>query len=270
MTTLAEEFAAIERAMQRCPEPDVVFDARPFRAESVTKAREAWRGRAVVEYRSTTIFAALAAQLVEARARCETTAVMLRMAQDEARHGARCMRVVRALGGDEKSTEFPEEMSVVPLARHAGVSVQERVLRNVIYTTCLSEMVAVAQLADTLESTTEPYLREQTRQLLADEVLHGQFGFLYLAEQRALLARAPDLVAGLERYLRHAFAILETELVPTNLEVRATDEERALGLTDAKRRREIFYAAMEEAIVPGLEERGLDAGKSWRTRSRLD
>ena len=43
------------------------------------------------------------------------------------------------------------------------------------------EVVNTANLVDILDTMTDPYLREATRQLLADEVFHGTFGFEYLA-----------------------------------------------------------------------------------------
>jgi hypothetical protein len=151
------------------------------------------------------------------------------------------------------------------------VSPEERALRNVLYTTSLSEMVAVAMLVDELDRTTDPFLREAVRQILSDEVLHGQFGFHYLEAWRPWLDRHPEAVAGLERYLQHAFVVIEAELAgPPRAPKKLTDDEQALGLPDGARHRDIFYGAMEQAIVPGLERLGIAAGKSWRERRRLD
>jgi len=160
---------------------------------------------------------------------------------------------------------------VQPLGRHAGVSPEERALRNVLYTTSMSEMVAVAMLVDELDRVSDPYLHESVRQILSDEILHGQFGFHYLEAWRPWLDEHPDALAGLERYLQHAFVIIEGELAGPAREPRQlSEDEKALGLPDGVRHREIFYGTVEEAIVPGLERLGVAAGKAWKSRKRLD
>ena len=220
----------------------------------------------VLEHRSTAVFGALALQLVEANASLDAKLVMLRMAQDELRHTATCGEVVHALGGE---SAFIADVHVEPLAQHRTCTVEERALRNVIYTTCLSEMVAVARLADELEAMRDPFLRDATRRLLADEVLHGQFGFHYLEAWRAFLDERPEGMRSLERYLQHAFAVLEQALVPPMREYRLSDDELALGLSPYERGRAIFYETMQEAVVPGLERFGLGAARAWRARGEV-
>jgi hypothetical protein len=161
-------------------------------------------------------------------------------------------------------------VACAPLAVHKGCSPEQRALRNVIYTTCMSEMVAVALLVDSLDEIKEPFLRDRTRLLLADEILHGQFGFHYLAAWKDWLEQHPDEVRLLERYLVHAFAVIEDALAgPPVRKIERTPDEIALGLPEPERSRAIFYQTMEHATVPGLERFGIDAGKSWRDRRRL-
>jgi hypothetical protein len=265
---LKREFTLLDRALQRRPDADVTFDASSVPARVLAALRASWRERAIMEYRSTTLFAAIANQLVIAGEPPETTAVMLRMAQDEARHGARCLAVVRALGGD---ASLPTELGVEPLAEHEGTTPRERVLRNVLYTTCLSEMVAIAQFVDTLEHTREPYFHEQLRQLLADEILHGQFGFHYLDSIRPWLVDHPQVVESTAEYLQFAFGVLEAALappLPAQLP-ELPDDALRVGLSDPRRRRDVFYATIEEAIVPGLERFGIAAARAWTSRRRV-
>jgi hypothetical protein len=220
------------------------------------------------EHRSTTVFSSLAAQLVEANATIDAKTVMLRMALDELRHTETCGEVVAALGGGSSCTM---DVSVAPLARHRGCSPEERALRNVIYTSCLSEMVAVARLVDELDATKDPFLRDATRRLLADEVLHGQFGFLYLESWKPWLDAHADARASLEHYLTHAFAVLEAELAgPKTPRTKWTDDERALGLAGTATPFTIFHDTITHAVVPGLERFGIDARKAWKKRRRLD
>ena len=265
-TPIEKEYLRLEASLGRVEASGHPFDASLYPADVVSKVAREWQLRMVFEHRSSMVFAQLAQQLYEANAPLDMKIVMLRMAQDELRHAGTCADVIRALGG---SPEPEAALEVVPLARHGERTAEERALRNVRYTTCLSEMVACARFVATIDVTRDPYLRDVQRALLADEVLHGQFGFHYLAWMQPWLDAHPGERASVERYLVHAFAILESELAPVGPFVSLTGAERALGANDPAAAREIFYATMEGAVVPGLERLGLAADASWRQRRRL-
>jgi 1,2-phenylacetyl-CoA epoxidase catalytic subunit len=265
-TPLAGELEAIESAMQRIPPTTHTFDPKRWSPAAIASSITQWSQRMAFEHRSSMVFSQLAQQLFEANATLDAKVVMMRMAQDELRHTATCAGVLAALGA---SPEVDTDLVVEPLARHEGITLEERALRNVIYTTCMSEMVACARFVATLDRTTDPFMRDAARRLLADEVLHGQFGFHYLAAWRPWLDAHPAAQAGLERYLVHAFAVIETELAPTPPFRAITDDEKALGVDDAALAREVFYGVMEGAVVPGLEQLGVAAGPAWRERRRL-
>ncbi len=267
-TPLHKEYRALDEGIRRTQTLVPTFDAGAWDPRAVASAREMWHQRMQFEHRSTTVFSNLAAQLFEANATLDAKCVMLRMAQDELRHTETCGDVVRGLGGEPV---FQADLTVAPLATHRGCSPEERALRNVIYTTCLSEMVAVARLVDEVDSTRDPFLRDATRRLLADEVLHGQFGFHYLEAWRPWLDAHPEVIRSLERYLVHAFAVIEPALAPdTRGMAKPSEEEIALGLSLPDRSRQIFYDTLEHAVIPGIERFGIDAGRSFRERKRLD
>ncbi len=267
-TPIEKEYRLVDDGIRRTEALVSTFDAGAYDPRAIATVRDSWSFRMAAEHRSTAVFGALALQLIEANASLDSKLVMLRMAQDELRHTETCGEVVRALGGEPT---IETDVSVAPLATHRGTSHEERALRNVIYTTCLSEMVAVARLVDELDSTRDPFLRDATRRLLADEVLHGQFGFHYLEASRAWLEQNGDVVRSLERYLQHAFAVLEAALGGrTGGGRKLTEDELALGLQPPERGREIFYETLEHAVVPGLERFGIDARTAWRERRRLD
>jgi hypothetical protein len=265
-TPLEKEYREICAAMTRCGQSVERFDAGAYDPRAVAVARAMWLHRMEVEHRSTTVFSSLAAQLVEANATLDSKVVMLRMAQDELRHTETCGRVVRELGGEPVCTVT---LDVAPLAQHRGCSPEERALRNVLYTTCLSEMIAVARFVDTLDTMSDPYLRDATRLLLSDEILHGQFGFHYLEAWRPWLDAHPEVRPSLARYLRHAFVVLEDALAGSSTRPHAplTADEIALGLPDPARARDVFYGTIEGAVVPGLERFGIEAGEAWRKRA---
>lgn len=265
-TPLDAELDAIETGLARVPPSTATFDRSKWDPAAIELLKVQWTFRMAFEHRSSMVFSQLAQQLYEANATLDAKVVMLRMAQDELRHTATCASVLVALGAPGV---VDAELDVEPLARHEGTTREERALRNVIYTTCMSEMVACARFVATLDRTTDPFMRDVTRRLLADEVLHGQFGFHYVSAWRPWLDAHPEVNAGIERYLVHAFAVIEGELAPKPPFRALSADEIALGADDGALAREVFYGTTEHAIVPGLERLGIDAGKAWRERRRL-
>jgi len=264
-TPIEKEYRAIADAMIRCNRSVHSFDASAYDPASVAAARRVWQVRMDAEYRSTSVFSAMTAQLMEAGASLDSVAVVLRMAQDEVRHAEVCGEVIAALGGDVR---IQPPADIPPLARHPGASPEERALRNVIYGCCLSEIVNTARFVDMLDTMTDPYLRDVTRQLLSDEVLHGQFGYHYLEAWRGWLDVHPEVKVSLGRYLRHAFAVLERQLSGAGAPPRELSaDDRALGMPDPARLPETFYQTITCAIVPGLERFGIDAGAAWTSRT---
>lgn len=260
-TANEREYRAIDKALSRRPNAPWRWDVATLDPALVELLRWTWRERMRIEYRSSAVFGQLATQLMEADAHLDEQVVMLRMAQDELRHAGTCADILRGLGADPTFEPLPLE----PLATHRGASPAERALRNVIYTTCLSEMVACARFVATLETTSDPQMVAALERLLSDEQLHGKFGFHYLAARTL----DPALCERLAHYLVHAFAVIEPELAPAPPHRPLRDCERAFGIEDPALAHEVFYATIEGAIIPGLEQAGIAAGQAWRTRRRL-
>jgi hypothetical protein len=263
----AKEYREVTEGMQRCSRNATRFDVAAYDPAAILQVQAMWRGRMTSEYRSTSVFSALASQLMEANAPMDCTAVVLRLAQDEVRHAALCGEILAALGGEPVA---PAPADLPPLARHKGTTPEERVLRNVIYGSCLSEMINTSRFVDTMDTMTDPFLRDITRVLMSDEIVHAQFGFMYLEVQKGWLERHPEVRVSIGRYLRHAFGILEQQMSGTGVPRRTlTSDERALGLTDPARLPETFYDTLAGAILPGLERYGIEASIAWRDRARV-
>ena len=262
-TALEREYRALATSIARVPPVDSSFDPSAYDRRSVARARAHWSARMVDEYTSTSVFGALDAQLMEANAPLDTTAVALRMGQDELIHAEACSGVVAALGGDVTPMR---EASLTQIARHPGLAPRERALRNVLFATCISEMHSVAYFVASLERMTDPFLRGVTRRLLSDEVLHGSFGFHYLETCRSWLDA--DASASVARYLRFGFAVAERELTRgSDAKVQVGRDDAALGLLAPGELGEVFRRTMAEAVVPGLERFGIPAEEAWRLRA---
>lgn len=266
-TAIEDEYAALRRGIARCAPRDVAFDARLYAPEAVAEARELWRVRMRAEHDSVSVFTGMTMRLLEAHGTLDAEAVMLRMAADEVRHAELCGEAVRALGGDG-TCEVAAEPQRLPL--HPGCGPEERALRDVLYGCCLVETMNTAQLVDQLDCTADPYLHERTRLLLADEVLHGSFGYEYLAAWAPWLDAHPAARTSIEGFLRHAFAFLEHARAGRGNTPRPLSADQlALGISDPMRVPEVFIQTIEGAILPALERFGLDASTAWRER-RLD
>ena len=240
-TPIADEYHFVNTTMARYARKVRSFDATLYDPRVVERSREMWLSRMESEHRSTSVFAALCNQLMEAGASWDM----------ESGKAARSL-----------------ERTIAPVARHRDSSRMECALRNVIYGCCLSETVNCARFVDAIDTMSDPLAIDVTKQLLSDEALHAQFGFHYLDEWSVWLAANPDVRASISRYLRYAFAVLEKDMAGRDLTPRALGaDERALGLTDPERVQEIFYTTVPGAIVPALERYGFDAEQSWVERS---
>jgi hypothetical protein len=224
-------------------------------------ARATWRGRMVNEYASSRVFDGLAAQLRAAGLDASSVASCQAFAEEERTHGALCGAVVHALGGEAVAPDRLE--GAFPLHPDAGPI--EGVLRNVVSVSCMSETVAVSLIGAERLLMPEGELRELLTRIWADEIGHARFGWLLVA--KLLPTINADERARLGSYLAVAFAHLERhELAHLPAEVRPPPEGAALGLCSGADARALFYATVEQVVVPRLDALGLDASAAWAGR----
>lgn len=226
-------------------------------------AREGWRARALHEHQSACVFSRLLPQLIEAEASIEYKTVILRASMDEIRHASLCLQLVAYLGG---VPEIEGELATEPLPEHPGRTPRERVLRNIVFASCLSETISTSLLAEEREQTIEPRIRRVVEQLSADEILHAKLGWSLLGEWLPQLSA--EELAGLERYLPVALGTIEQKMLgsmplPPVLPPALRAELTALGVLDGHEGREILYAVLEDVVIPRFEELGLPGRAAW-------
>ncbi len=259
-TPLAAEWDRLVRgALRRGALPEdvrAVVDLDAYDGRAVAAARAGWRRRMVDEHRSATVFSGLLPQLIEAELPIDFQGVVLRMAMDELRHGALSGAVARALGAEpvmeiEDAPEAP--------AKHEGATPLVRVLRNVIYASCISETASVALTAAERETVDAPFVRAVLDQLFGDETLHARFGWLCLAETRGRLTS--DEREAVEAYLPHALAHYQQSIMgrigaaaalgPEELRDRAR-----LGVLDPALARDVLEDTLRDVVAPRLRDAG--------------
>lgn len=256
------------RALARAQRPAGI-DLRMLDDRLRAAAIATWRARMVNEHGSAPVFEGLVAQL-DTLARLgvlepQQIERARSFAAQERRHGIACGAVVEALGGDAEAQALPEQ----EFPEHADASGElEACLRNLVSICCLSETVAVALIAAERHDMPTGSLRELLTGIWAEECGHANFGWRLLPK---LLVRADEqTLDGLGEYLRLAFAELEAhELthLPAGFVMPRGGE--VYGLCDGAQARELFYATVEQVIVPGLEAHGLPARHAWATRARV-
>jgi hypothetical protein len=240
-----------------------------YSAEAQAIARANWLARMRQEHDSAAVFAGMLPQLVEAGCSLEMKTVVLRSAIDELRHAALCGQVATMLGGEPvvEANLHPRE-----LPRHEGCSPLERIVRNVLFVSCISETVAVAVLTDERDHVREPNVDRVLQQLAGDETLHARIGWIFVRENWPKLdndarERMHDYLAAALGYYERRVAEVAT---PHRLEPALVDEARALGFAYGAEVREIVRETLETVVVPQLAACGPDARRAWASRVCAD
>jgi len=212
----------------------------------------------VNEHGSSAVFAALAEQVREAGLGEEAALACEAFAAEEREHGILCGSVVEALGGEARAPA----LAPAELPRHEDVSRREALLRNLLSVSCLSESIAVALIGAERLKMPPGALRDLLTRIYADEVGHARFGWRVVTEQAPSLDGAARERLG--DYLEVAFAHVEAhELAHLPIAPALPEGAEALGLCDGAEARGLFYATVEEVIVPRLEALGLPAARAW-------
>ncbi len=227
-------------------------------------AQRTWLGRMVNEHASGNVFDQLADALRRAGAGAERVDECRAFAHEERRHGVLCGAVAQALGARPRAIA---RESNLPRHLDAG-SELESLTRNLLSVSCLSETIAVAIISAEREEMPDNDVRRVLSQILADEIGHARFGWTLVAEI------LPDLGAAakqrLAAYLTVAFAHVEAhELAHLPNTGAPPPGAEAVGVCSGREARATFYAAIEEVIIPRLEDHGLAARHAWETRRTL-
>jgi hypothetical protein len=221
-----------------------------------------WRARMVNEHASARVFEALAEQL-QRLDQSDAARQARAFATEERRHGAQCGAVVEALGGHALAAVDPPS----PFPSHPDAATElDALVRNVVSICCMAETVAVALIGAERLQMPEGPLRELLTRILADEVGHARFGWRLLDELAPRLDAAAR--ARLGDYLTVAFDhLVEHELAHLPESSRPPAHGAAWGLCNGRDARRLFFDVVRDAVIPGLQARGLPAQAAWDRRA---
>lgn len=240
------------------------LDASSLGAVGRELVGKSWRERAWQEHLAVGAFAILTTEL--AADGCDNAILerVARAASDEVRHARICQRMANALLGADATPARARGLPNVP--RYAGTEPADRALYHVVEMCCLSETVTGVCFTEMLARASDRTAHAVLESLLADEIDHGRVGWAYLAARRAE-QRLGDLSRELPKMLERVFRPL---LVPPALPPEADDPAlEAFGWLGPRALREQVKESLNDVILPGFEELGVDLGPSQGTLDEL-
>lgn len=144
---------------------------------AVAIGRSAWEQMTLNEYRSQVGFTDLLHAMTRLGLSRDSLQTMERLTRDEVVHVELCRRMVVGLGG---SDIIPGEPQWVGLDESLP-SMVERVIEMVTTSLCIGESLSCALLGAAAKAAKDPVAKAVLTRMTADESIHGQSGFHYLA-----------------------------------------------------------------------------------------
>jgi hypothetical protein len=284
LAAATERLGRMHRAqVHRDPWPDFTsfeparYDARLRRAAAVQ-----WAGRARAEHGSVQQFTILAHTLCNARIELHVLGALARLTTDEVRHAELCAEMALAVWSEGTATEpavFRWDRPRLPWVGPPALGDDLRptlawAAEAVLVSCCIGETLSRPMLEAIAVVATEPLAQAVAKQILRDEHLHATFGWETLglllpriddAQREALAQRMMKSFGAVEATT--ACGIPVEAVAGKSLEIGEGSEPNLGTLTDEQYAM-IFFATMENEVLPQLQALGLDAMEAWRRRPR--
>lgn len=278
----SERLGRIHRSqIERERWPDFAgFEAGRYSPELRQEAARQWAGRARAEHGSIHQFSAVAHALCEARVGLEVLGALSRLIADEVRHVDLCARMALVCDPEGPLREPERFRWSVPAAPWPDAPRAERreellawAASAIAIACCVGETLSRPMLEALVVVTTDPVAADVSRQILRDEHLHAAFGWDALAliypalDERGrgrVQAELTRAFGGFEATTAGGYTIEEI----AGRELVIAREGPNLGTLSAEQFAVIFYATLEQEIVPGFAAIGIDARRAWAERPR--
>lgn len=223
----------------------------------MTRITAEWSARVAAEYRSAALTAQVLHWAVLAAFPEELLHTALRIVRDELDHASLSHQCLVELGG----ADVPVPLDVAGLAEPPTDGVLGGLVDSVVKNFCLGETFAVPLFDAMRRNATHPAVRPVITRVLKDEAVHRQFGWDALDE---LLGRDPGVAARVAARLPGWIDAFREAYAPDADGEALTDEERAAGLLDLQRYREVFWTTLQGDVATKLERRGFALPEAYR------
>ncbi len=264
--------------VHRDPWPDfAAFDRAAYDEPMRRAAAVQWAGRARAEHGSVHQFTQIGHALANACAPLHLLGAIARLVTDEVRHAELCAEMAHAcwpegLAAGDPVFGWPPPTAPWRAPPSEGAAAIERWAAEAIAVACcLGETLSRPMLEAIAVVTTCPVAEACARQILRDEHLHATFGWEALGW---LLPRLDDAArTSLQACIAHAFAGLQATTAcgigveqVSGKELEIVRGAPNLGTLTDLQYAMIFYATIEQEILPALDELGLDGAAAWSRR----
>lgn len=136
----------------------------------------AWQQMTLNEYRSQVGFTTVLHAMTQLGLPRDALQTMERLTRDEVVHVELCRRMVTGLGGDDLIPGTPQWVSLLP-----ELEPFEQVVEFIITSLCIGETLSCALLGAAGKVATDAMAKTVLTRMTADESIHGQSGFHFLA-----------------------------------------------------------------------------------------
>lgn len=214
--------------------------------ESRAIGRGAWEQMTLNEYRSQVGFTDLLHAMTRLGLSRDSLQTMERLTRDEVVHVELCRRMVVGLGGSDVIPGTPQWVGLDP-----SLPPLEQVTEMVTTSLCIGETLSCALLGAAAKAATDPTAKAVLTRMTADESIHGQSGFHFLA----------TLLPALTKRARRTLERRATEAAEIAYGICLTpyeDVEHAFGALPYARLTPIVKGTWRKVIGPGLERLGLE------------
>ena len=212
-----------------------------------------WAERAQAELGAAQRFRALAAALPALNLSPQLISLAMSAAADEDEHAYLCAKMARQLGHSNGFETLINSGSGQPTSWHHRADDGERVLLDVVLQCCITESMNATLLTAIYEHADPSPGRDLIRQILKDEVKHGQLGWAILQD----VSERMDL-GFVSEYLETMLDLaVRDELFLPSLDASNSDT-YAYGVMPRQHRLKHFCEALDAVLKPGFEHFGIE------------
>jgi hypothetical protein len=217
-----------------------------------------YREAALLEHASIAAFARFTLQLLELGAPADLCSAAQQAMHDETSHAQLCFTLASRYAGQPLA---PGPLSMSNVLAPATL---DDVARLCLLEGCVGETLAALDAAEALAGATDPEVRRALQSIAHDERRHAELGFRFVAwalEQNAGSGLGRALAAVLEATVAASRSARRTS--PRTGEASDADDDARLeahGLLSERRRSALRHAALEEVVVPCVQQLLAEAG----------
>lgn len=243
-------------------DPAPPFDARELAPDVVLAARAGWLRLVETEHESIVISGWMASALARLGAPLDIIGAFGRVVEDEIRHVDICAQMVEMLGGTPSIPHSPAPPFPVSLDGKAAEEAEFELLAGLVGFFCVFEHLSAHVFRQSLEVAEADVARWALSEIHRDEAFHGAFGFetakLFVPRwSDALKRRLGERVgAELRRFESRLGGPLPVDVAPTPARPLTRSLEQ-LGLLSPPELLAVFYPAVQQELLPRLEELGV-------------